>query len=330
MTNEEIQKLLDKATAYLETGYASIDAAEASINAAHTAIGAAMVSIKDAHDALNPTEPPPTEPPPTTPPTGTLPRFGGAPGFGIISRAQTNPATITTELDKWADIGCQILRYDLLDRADYIAVFDKILAACEQRKIKTILCARGTSGPFGATAAGSLGTRLAQKYGTRILVYEYVNEPNLGSTQGASRYSAAQYGPELAAFYAAVKKEGDYLVANGGLGIWAGSGASYPPVWWPNALNNGARDHYDCGNGHAYEDVAAGQWTAITSLDFQNKPLLITEAGSRPANQAAQVQKIMTDKRAATVCYYTMMPDNLNWHLYGNPGYGVYKSLPKT
>lgn len=266
------------------------------------------------------------DPPTPPPPSGAIPRFGGATGFRIMNLS-TPLSEVDRELNLWKDIGAQYLRYDWLDNSSYIARFDRILAGCEARGIKSLACARGTSGPYGnPTSANELGKRLGSKYASHASVVglEYVNEANLAYPP-SSYYPPATYGRELAAFYAGVKSVApNMLVLNTGMGLDRVGAAS---SWWPTVLGNGGRDHFDRGCGHCY-NANSGQWTEIFSLDFQGKPVIVTESGSNPPAQATGIPQQMNDRRAASVAIYSML-DMAQWMLYGNPGYAAYKGVPK-
>jgi hypothetical protein len=265
--------------------------------------------------------------PPVPPPAGKIPRYGGATGFHIMNLS-TSLAEVNRELDLWDDVGAQYLRWDWLDNSAYISRFDTILAGCEARGIKALPCARGTSGPYGnPTSARELGKRLTDKYSPHASVVglEYVNEPNLAYPP-SSYYPPETYGRELAEFYAGVKSVNpNLLVLNGGMGLDRVGAAK---DWWPKVMANGGRDHFDRGCGHCY-NWNSSQWTEIFSLDFQGKPVIVTESGSNPPQQASGIPGQMKDARAASVCIYSML-EMVQWKLEGNPGYAAYKGVPKA
>lgn len=268
----------------------------------------------------------PTPPPPSFP----VGRYGGATGFHIMSGALTT-AQMQAQVAHWAADGCQTLRYDALDTPDYLARFDVVLAACEANGMDTICCLRGTSGPMSSDAAvQDFVHRTTQRWGTRIAIWEWVNEPNLpnGASTNPPRYTAAQYGHELSVAYAALKTElPGCIVMNGGLGLWAGSGATYPPNWWPIALANGASGHFDYFNSHAYDDpITGGNWNIMCSLDNEGKDRIMTEAGS--SGPGSVITNAMTDSRAKCVCIYTMYTDeSATWAIFGNAREVAYKGV---
>lgn len=272
------------------------------------------------------TYPVPPPPPPPPPPTG-LPRYGGATGF-VIQNSSSTDATINAELDKWADIGCEILRVDLLQSAAYLAKFHVIANGCFQRGMKIMACLRGTSGPYGAASAGAFAKAMATEFGSSVAAYEYVNEPNL---RGPA-YQPAQYGPELAAVYAAIKAvDSKLLVATCGMG-WDGAGKF--SNWWPGVYNSGGKDHFDLICPHLYDTgPSLPSWTEFFNVYAQygqGKPVIATEGGAKGAAQTSIIPKFLSDPRVNTMCIYNMMPEVAGFNMFGNPGYGAYKNTPKT
>jgi hypothetical protein len=319
-TNTEIQAILDGAQSDLDLARADLHNAE--------------TKIQQAHDAL---EPAPTPIPPTPTPSG-LPRYGGAPGFVIINDKST-AATINAELDKWKDIGCQYLRVDLLESAAYLAKFHTVLSGCQSRGMKLMCCLRGSSGPYGATSAAAFAKRMAVEFGSQLIAYEYVNEPNLKGNKAAP-YTGGQYGGELAAVYAAIKSvDSKLVVATCGMG-WDPGGN---PVtgrfssWWPGVYSSGGKDHFDLFNVHLYDHPSQGNWTDALSTHAQygqGKPIVVTEAGSRAA-QATVIPAALKDQRVQSVCIYNMMLDVPGFEMWKgtvgtSPGYQAYKATPKV
>jgi hypothetical protein len=266
-------------------------------------------------------------PPPPPPPSGVLPRYGGATGF-VIQGSGSTDASIASELDKWKDIGCQILRVDLLESTAYQAKFTTIMNGCHQRGMKIMACLRGTSGPYGANAAGLFAKQMATKYGTQVEAYEYVNEPNLGGP----RYSPTAYGPELAAVYAAIKSvDSNLLVATCGMG-WDGAGKF--SNWWPAAYNSGGKDHFDLFNVHLYNAPDQGNWTEAFNVHAtygQGKPFISTEGGAKGTAQKTVIPAGLKDPRIMTMCTYNMTLEVAGFNLWPDVGgYTAYKNLPKT
>lgn len=262
--------------------------------------------------------------PPPPPPAG-LPRYGGATGFEIL---KGNTATINSELDKWKDVGCQILRTDLADSPQWIGQFKLVRDGAAARGIKIGCSLRGTSGPIGTAGAADFAKRMATMFGNTVAFYEYVNEPNLGGP----RYQPAAYGPELAAVYAAIKAVDSNLpVATCGMG-WDGAGKF--SNWWPAAYNSGGKDHFDLFNVHLYGDPTSAPWTEafqVYAQYGQGKPVISTESGTSQASaQATVIPRALHDTRAHSVFIYNMMPEVAGYNMFGNPGYAAYKNTPKT
>ena len=284
-----------------------------------TATTSATVTVSNAAAAAPP-------PPPTPPPAlGSIPRFGIATGYKILTRSAADQKF---ELDQIQQIGAKLVRFDSLpgNQSQVDTVVNGVLA----RGMEPILVLFGTTGPVSPATAAAFASSQATKWKGRVRLYEFTNEPDLHGWTGTN------YAKSLIAAYDAIKAADPKAIVIAGA-LWTGAGG--PVKFVSDMYDAGAKGHFDILSLHLYDDpFAAGTWN-IWNMAFhftpsvrsvmdahgdQNIPIGATEAGG-PVNkygetgQAAIVNHdfdAIQDDNLAFICVYSMMDDEV-------PGFGL-------
>jgi Cellulase (glycosyl hydrolase family 5)/Bacterial Ig domain len=274
--------------------------------------------------------------------TGSIPRFGIATGYKILTRS---PADQAFELDNIKAVGAKLVRFDSLpgNQAQVNPVVDGVLA----RGMEPILVLFGTTGPVSASTAASFAASQATKWKGRVRLYEFTNEPDLHGWNGTT------YAQALIPVYNAIKAADPNAIVIAGA-LWTGAGG--PVQFVTDMYNAGAKGHFDVLSLHLYDDpFAAGTWN-IWNMTFhmnpsvrsvmdahgdQAIPIGATEAGGPvykygDTGQASIVGQdfdaLANDPRLAFVCVYSMMDDEVTGFglLRGDrtkrPAWSVYAS----
>ena len=284
-----------------------------------TATTSATVTVSNAAAAAPP-------PPPTPPPAlGSIPRFGIATGYKILTRSAADQKF---ELDQIQQIGAKLVRFDSLpgNQSQVDTVVNGVLA----RGMEPILVLFGTTGPVSPATAAAFASSQATKWKGRVRLYEFTNEPDLHGWTGTN------YAKSLIAAYDAIKAADPKAIVIAGA-LWTGAGG--PVKFVTDMYDAGAKGHFDILSLHLYDDpFAAGTWN-IWNMAFhmspsvrsvmdahgdQSVPIGATEAGG-PVNkygetgQAAIVNHdfdAIQDDNLAFICVYSMMDDEV-------PGFGL-------
>jgi hypothetical protein len=283
-----------------------------------TATASATVTVSNAAAAA--------PPPPPAPALGSIPRFGIATGYKILTR---NAADQKFELDQIQQVGAKLVRFDstTANQAQVDTVVNGVLA----RGLEPILILFGTTGPINPTTAAAFAASQATKWKGRVHLYEFTNEPDLHGWTGTT------YTKALIPVYNAIKAADPKAIVIAGA-LWTGAGG--PTKFVTDMYNAGAKNHFDILSLHLYDDpYATGTWN-IWNMTFhttpsvrsimdahgdQNIPIGATEAGG-PTNKYGETGQatiinhdfdaLQNDPRLAFICIYSMMDDEV-------PGFGL-------
>jgi hypothetical protein len=264
--------------------------------------------------------------PPPAPSYGSIPRFGIATGYKILTRSATDQKF---ELDQIQSIGAKLVRFDSLPGNQ--SQVDTVVSGVLSRGMEPILVLFGTTGPISPSTAAAFASSQATKWKGRVRLYEFTNEPDLHSWTGTS------YAKALIPVYNAIKAADPNAIVIAGA-LWTGAGG--PVKFVSDMYDAGAKGHFDILSLHLYDDpFATGSWN-IWNMAFhtspsvrsvmdahgdQNIPIGATEAGGPvtkygESGQASIVghdfDALTQDPRLAFVCVYSMMDDEV-------PGFGL-------
>jgi len=283
--------------------------------------------------------PPPSSSPPAY---GSIPRFGVATGYKILTRSAADQAF---ELDQIKAIGAKIVRFDSTPGNQ--AQVDSVVAGALARGLEPMLILFGTSRPVSPATAASFAGSQAAKWKGRVRLYEFANEPDLNGWNGTN------YAQALIPAYDAIKAADPNAIVVAGA-LWKGAGG--PVQFVTDMYNAGAKGHFDILSLHLYDDpFAVGSWN-IWNMAFHSTPSVrsvmdahgdtaipigATEAGGPvttygESGQASIVghdfDALADDPRLAFVCVYAMMDDDvagfglLRPDRTARPAWSVYKS----
>jgi len=264
----------------------------------------------------------------SSPVFGSIPRFGVATGYKILTRS---PAEQAYELDQIRSIGAKIVRFDSTPGNQ--AQVDSVVAGVLARGMEPMLILFGTSRPVSPATAASFAGSQAAKWKGRVRLYELANEPDLNGWNGTN------YAQALIPAYDAIKAADPRAVVIAGA-LWKGAGG--PVQFVTDMYNAGAKGHFDILSLHLYDDpFAAGSWN-IWNMAFHATPSVrsvmdahgdtaipigATEAGGPvttygESGQASIVghdfDALAADPRLAFVCVYSMLDDDV-------PGFGLLR-----
>jgi hypothetical protein len=265
---------------------------------------------------------------PPTPAYGSIPRFGIATGYKILTRGAADQAY---ELDQIKAIGAKIVRFDSTPGNQ--AQVDAVVAGVLARGMEPMLILFGTSRPVSPSTAAAFAGSQADEWKGRVRLYEFANEPDLNGWTGTS------YAQSLIPAYDAIKTADPNAIVIAGA-LWKGAGG--PVQFVTDMYSAGARGHFDILSLHLYDDpFAAGSWniwnmafhfpTSVRSVMDANGdaaiPIGATEAGGPVTTYGEDGQaKIvshdfdaLSDPRLAFVCVYSMMDDDV-------PGFGLLRA----
>jgi Cellulase (glycosyl hydrolase family 5) len=264
--------------------------------------------------------------PPPAPSYGSIPRFGIATGYKILTRSAADQKF---ELDQIQAIGAKLVRFDSLPGNQ--SQVDPVVNGILSRGMEPILVLFGTTGPVSPSTAAAFASSQATKWKGRVRLYEFTNEPDLHGWTGTS------YAKALIPVYDAIKAADPKAIVIAGA-LWTGAGG--PVKFVTDMYNAGAKGHFDIVSLHLYDDAfAAGTWN-IWNMAFhmspsvrsvmddhgdQSIPIGATEAGG-PVNKYGETGQasivshdfdaLANDSRLAFICVYSMMDDEV-------PGFGL-------
>jgi hypothetical protein len=251
----------------------------------------------------------------------TIPRFGIATGYKILTRS---PADQAFELDQIKAIGAKIVRFDSTpnNQAQVDAVVSGVLA----RGMEPMLILFGTTGPVSPSTAAAFAGDQAAKWKGRVRLYEFANEPDLNGWTGTS------YAQSLIPVYDAIKAADPNAIVIAGA-LWKGAGG--PVQFVTDMYSAGAKGHFDILSLHLYDDpLATGSWN-IWNMAFHSTPSVrsvmdangdtaipigATEAGGPVTSYGEDGQativshdfEALSDPRLAFICVYAMMDDDVS------------------
>jgi hypothetical protein len=241
-------------------------------------------------------------------------------GFGIscgayISQTTHDTTNVDLELDKCQAAGCEWVRVVVSENTPSEDRLDYIQSGARSRGMSVMAVVRGTSSPYGTpSSAATFATTLITRFGQNIRIWEWGNEPNL--PHGATRYTPAQYGAELAYAYDAFKAvDPNCIVCAGALGLSVAGDIS---GWWPSVLTGGGSGKFDCVSVHSYRDPTNSPivWNECYGINSESKPIIGSEAGGAVGIHAADrteqstiVQHAMQDSRPVAIAIHCMMPE---------------------
>ena len=275
-------------------------------------------------------------------PTRSIPRFGIATGYKILTRSAADQAF---ELDNIKAVGAKLVRFDSLpgNQSQVNPVVDGVLA----RGMEPILVLFGTTSPVSPSTAASFAASQATKWKGRVRFYEFTNEPDLNGWNGTT------YAQALIPVYNAIKAADPNAIVIAGA-LWTGAGG--PVQFVTDMYNAGAKGHFDVLSLHLYDDpFATGTWN-IWNMAFhmnpsvrsvmdghgdQAVPIGATEGGGPVYKYGEDGQAtivghdfdaLANDPRLAFICIYSMMDDEVTGFglLRGDrtrrPAWSVYQS----
>jgi Cellulase (glycosyl hydrolase family 5) len=266
------------------------------------------------------TPPPPSSPPPP-PSYGSIPRFGIATGYKILTRSAADQAY---ELDQIKAVGGKIVRFDSTPNNQ--AQVDSVVAGVLARGMEPLLILWGTRGVLDPSTAAAFAGSQAAKWKGRVRLYEFANEPDLHGWTGTS------YAQALIPVYDAIKAADPNAIVIGGA-LWKGAGG--PVQFVTDMYNAGAKGHFDILSLHLYDDpLAPGSWN-IWNMAFHftpsvrsvmdahgdaNIPIASTETGGPVTSYGESGQATIVghdfdalgDPRLAFICVYAMMDDDVS------------------
>jgi Cellulase (glycosyl hydrolase family 5)/Bacterial Ig domain len=253
--------------------------------------------------------------------TGSIPRFGIATGYKILTRSASDQAF---ELDNIKAAGAKLVRFDSLPGNQ--TQVDSVVDGVRARGMESILVLFGTTGVVSPSAAASFASSQATKWKGRVRLYEFTNEPDLHGWNGTN------YAQALIPVYNAIKAADPNAIVIAGA-LWKGAGG--PVQFVTDMYNAGAKGHFDVLSLHLYDDpFAAGTWN-IWNMAFhmspsvrsvmdahgdQAIPIGATEAGGPIGTYGENGQAtivghdfdaLANDPRLAFVCVYSMMDDDV-------------------
>ena len=295
-------------------------AAKATATDSRTATASSSVTVSNAS----------ASPPPPTPATGSIPRFGIATGYKILTRT---PAEQNYELDQIKAVGAKIVRFDSLpgNQAQVDPVVNGVLA----RGMEPLLVLFGTTSPISPSTAASFAGAQAAKWKGKVRLYEFANEPDLNGWNGTN------YAQALIPVYNAIKAADPNAIVIAGA-LWKGAGG--PVQWVTDMYNAGAKGHFDILSMHLYDDpLAAGSWN-IWNMAFHMTPsvrsvmdahgdtaipIASTETGGPTTSYGEDGQATivnhdfdaLSDPRLAFILVYSMLDDVVA----SQPGFGLLR-----
>ena len=265
---------------------------------------------------------------PPPPALGSIPRFGIATGYKILTRSAADQKF---ELDQIQQIGAKLVRFDSLPGNQ--SQVDTVVNGVLSRGMEPILVLFGTTGPVSPATAAAFASSQATKWKGRVRLYEFTNEPDLHGWTGTN------YAKSLIAAYDAIKTADPKAIVIAGA-LWTGAGG--PVKFVTDMYDAGAKGHFDILSLHLYDDpFASGTWN-IWNMAFhmspsvrsvmdahgdQNIPIGATEAGG-PVNKYGETGQAtivnhdfdaIQDDNLAFICVYSMMDDEV-------PGFGLLNS----
>jgi hypothetical protein len=276
---------------------------------------------------------PATTSPPSPPPApsyASIPRFGIATGYKILSRSAADQAF---ELDQLQAVGAKLVRFDSTQGNQ--AQVDPVVAGVLARGMEPILVLFGTSGPVSPSTAAAFAGAQAAKWKGRVRLYEFANEPDLNGWTGTS------YAQALIPAYNAIKAADPNAIVIGGA-LWKGAGG--PVQFVTDMYNAGAKGHFDILSLHLYDDpFAVGVWN-IWNMAFRMTPsvrsvmdahgdtaipIASTETGGPTTSYGEEGQAsiighdfdALSDPRLAFICVYSMLDDVVT----SQPGFGLLR-----
>jgi hypothetical protein len=289
-----------------------------------TTSGASSVTVANQAVAA----PPPASSPPSPVAYGTIPRFGIATGYKILTRSAADQSF---ELDQIKAIGAKIVRFDSLPSNQTQA--DSVVSGVLARGMEPMLILFGTTPPVSPSDAAAFAANQAAKWKGRVRLYEFTNEPDLHGWSGTA------YARSLIPAYNAIKSVDPNAIVIAGA-LW--TGADGPVQFVTDMYNAGAKGHFDILSLHLYDDpFAAGTWN-IWNMAFHMTPSVrsvmdahgdtaipigATEAGGPVTKYGEDGQAkivaddfsaLKADSRLAFVCVYSMMDDEV-------PGFGLLR-----
>jgi len=265
--------------------------------------------------------------PPPPPAYGSIPRFGVATGYKILTRSAADRAY---ELDQIKAIGAKMVRFDSTPGNQ--SQVDAVVAAVLARGMEPMLILFGTTAPVSPTTAAAFAGSQAAKWRGRVRLYEFANEPDLNGWTGTT------YAQSLIPAYDAIKAaDPDAIVVAGAL--WKGAGG--PVQFVTDMYAAGAKGHFDVLSLHLYDDpLASGSWniwnmafhfpiSVRSVLDAHGDaaiPIGSTETGGPVTTYGEDGQATivshdfdaLSDPRLAFICVYSMMDDDV-------PGFGLLR-----
>jgi hypothetical protein len=268
----------------------------------------------------------PAPPPPPPPSYGSIPRFGIATGYKILTRSAADQKF---ELDQIQAVGAKLVRFDSLPGNQ--SQVDTVVNGVLSRGMEPILVLFGTTGPVSPSTAAAFASSQATKWKGRVRLYEFTNEPDLHGWTGTS------YAKSLIPVYDAIKAADPKAIVIAGA-LWTGAGG--PVKFVTDMYDAGAKGHFDLLSLHLYDDAfATGSWN-IWNMAFhmtpsvrsvmdahgdQSIPIGATEAGG-PVNKYGETGQasivghdfdaLSSDPRLAFICVYSMLDDEV-------PGFGL-------
>ena len=282
-----------------------------------TATATSAVTVKNA-----------TSPPP--PSLGSIPRFGIATGYKILTRSAADQKF---ELDQIQAIGAKIVRFDSLPGNQ--AQVDPLVNGVIARGMEPLLVLFGTTAPISPSTAAAFAGSQATKWKGKVRLYEFANEPDLNGWNGTN------YAKALIPAYNAIKAADPKAIVIAGA-LWKGAGG--PVQWVTDMYNAGAKGHFDILSMHLYDDpLAAGSWN-IWNMAFHMTPsvrsvmdahgdsaipIASTETGGPTTSYGETGQATiinhdfdaLNDPRLAFVLVYSMMDDVVT----SQPGFGLLR-----
>ena len=289
-----------------------------------TATTSSTVTVSNSSSA------PPPPPPPPPPRLGSIPRFGIATGYKILTRS---PAEQNFELDQIQAVGAKIVRFDSLPGNQ--SQVDPLVNGVLARGMEPLLVLFGTTGPISPSTAAAFAGSQAAKWKGRVRLYEFANEPDLNGWNGTN------YAQALIPVYNAIKAADPNAIVIAGA-LWKAAGG--PVQWVTDMYNAGAKGHFDILSMHLYDDpLAAGTWnmwnmafhmtpSVRSVMDAHGDsaiPIASTETGGPTTSYGESGQATivshdfdaLNDPRLAFVLVYSMLDDVVT----SQPGFGLLR-----
>lgn len=289
-----------------------------------------------------------------------LPTHGVSASYKILGRTD---ADRQAELDSDVDVGAQFVRVDsdLSSQTATETVVNEIVARGME---PLIVLYASTNALTDMAAVQSFVSSQVQKWGSRVRLYEFCNEPDWHKNWTPQSYTTALLGARAAFNTAKATYNPDALLISAGLFKWqdnqtTGSDGNNAAEWVNQMYQAGAKGAFDLLGLHMYDSPSWNNIHNTWNVAFTNTknvraimdangdqsvPIISTESGGpvgAPYSEAQQAS-IVTDNinavaqgKLASFAWYTMRDDTqssgdgwgmLRLDLTQRPAYTTYKA----